>query len=146
MIKFNVLVVDDHPVLLRVFSLWLESLLGANSVTGVASGPEAMIWLKHNSPDLVVTDFQMPGMNGFELANHVNLKSAALPVVVMSFSNLSERLDKPAWLNVDQCMDKSTIFTNLPRFLEQRFGITLPTMPTMPSAPKAQPEFDDRFP
>lgn len=123
--------------------MWLESLLGANSVTGVDSGPEALTWLEHNSPDLVVTDFQMPGMNGFELANHVKLKSAALPVVVMSFSSLSERLDIPAWMNVDQCMDKSAIFTNLPRFLEQRFGIALPAIP---SVPKAQPELDNRVP
>jgi CheY-like chemotaxis protein len=74
----------------------------------------------------------MPGMNGFELANHVKSKSAAITVVVMSASSLSERPDMPSWMSADQCMDKSTLFTDLPRFLEQRFGINFPIVPPDP--------------
>lgn len=127
--KINILVVDDYPAFLRTFSFWLETILGACCITRATSGPEALTWLERNSPDLVLTDLQMPGMNGFELANHVKSKSAAITVVIMSASSLSERPDMPAWMGADQCMDKSTIFTDLPRFLEQRFGITFPIVP-----------------
>jgi len=130
--KINVLVVGDYPAFLRTFSFWLETILGECCMTCATSGPEALIWLEHNSPDLVLTDLQMPGMNGFELANHVKFKSAAIAVVVMSVSGCSGRTDMPAWMSADQCMDKSTIYIELPRFLEQRFGITMPPVPPEP--------------
>ena len=80
----HILVVDDSETNRTLERLVLES--EGYTVTTAASGDEAWEWLQTHAVDAVVTDVDMPGMNGLALTAAIR-KSARLmelPVVVMS--------------------------------------------------------------
>ena len=54
-----------------------------NYVTEAGSGAQALELLATGPPfDLVVTDYAMPGMNGFELAQRIKEKNPDLPIIL----------------------------------------------------------------
>jgi CheY-like chemotaxis protein len=66
-LKFAILLVDDDVLVLE-FTAELLSALG-HRVTTARSGDEALAILADgHAIDTLVTDVQMPGLNGFELA------------------------------------------------------------------------------
>ncbi len=61
----RILLVDDEPYILRVLQLKLENA-GYEVLTAV-NGLDAMEKFVRNEPVVVITDIQMPHMNGLEL-------------------------------------------------------------------------------
>ena len=43
------------------------------AVLAASSGPEALSILQENSPDIVVSDIGMPGMDGYDLLNRIRI-------------------------------------------------------------------------
>ena len=79
----TILVVDDSLTERRLMGGWLERN-GGFSVAYAADGQEALQWLRANRADLVLTDMQMPNMNGLELVTAVRNEFPALPVVLIT--------------------------------------------------------------
>jgi two-component system KDP operon response regulator KdpE len=77
----KVLVVDDEPQITRV----LRHSLTAHryEVRTAADGVSALDTLHDWQPDLVITDLQMPEMNGIELCRKIR-KISSLPIIVLS--------------------------------------------------------------
>ncbi len=80
----RVLVVDDDPDVRR----FCERLLRRDGVLveTAADGAEALRLAQHQPPDVVVLDFQMPGMNGLEVLARLRSAppTAETPVIFMS--------------------------------------------------------------
>jgi two-component system, cell cycle response regulator len=66
---FNVLVVDDDPAMLRLLSRWLQN--AGYPTRTVADGQEALNAIERECPDFIVTDWDMPRINGMELCRLV---------------------------------------------------------------------------
>lgn len=79
----TVLVVDDTPVDQRVAGGLLETI-PAMEVVYAANGAQAIDVLSKSSVDLVVTDMQMPEMDGLELVQRIRTFFAKIPVVLMT--------------------------------------------------------------
>jgi len=80
----TVLVADDHEELLGIFTSFLESV-GAE--VAPASAPGDVIEALRENPDgwdLLITDFDMPGMTGTELARAVHTHAPRMPVVLVT--------------------------------------------------------------
>jgi two-component system KDP operon response regulator KdpE len=77
----RVLVVDDEPQITRV----LRSSLTAHryDVRTAADGISAFDTFRDWRPDLIITDLQMPEMNGIELCREVR-KTSAIPIIILS--------------------------------------------------------------
>jgi CheY-like chemotaxis protein len=80
--KRQLLVVDDDKEIQNLLSRVL-SLMGYD-VTLASNGLEAVSLLVTDSYDLVITDFQMPLMNGWEVSRHVKEQSPKTPVIVIT--------------------------------------------------------------
>ena len=79
--SLRVLLVDDD-ILVSMGAADMLLDLG-HSVTEAQSGAHALKLLETDSPfDIVVTDYAMPGMNGFELAQRIKEKNPKLPIVL----------------------------------------------------------------
>ncbi|WP_322102216.1 response regulator [Paraburkholderia sp. J41] len=80
----NILIVDDDPRLLDALA-WLVASEG-HSVTRAKNGRDALALAKANPPDIVITDYMMPFMNGIELADALSAHPALghIPVVLNS--------------------------------------------------------------
>lgn len=79
--SLRVLLVDDD-ILVSMGAADMLLDLG-HSVTEAQSGAHALKLLEADSPyDIVVTDYAMPGMNGFELAQRIKEKNPKLPIIL----------------------------------------------------------------
>ncbi len=86
----RLLVVDDEPNLLRAVAAILRG--EGFEVSTARSGREALVLVAQNTPDLIVSDVRMPGMDGFELAR--KLRSAPnfslIPVIFLTAKDETE--------------------------------------------------------
>jgi len=85
----TVLVVDDSPVDRRLAGGLLEKQVGCG-VLYAADGRDALRQLAEQAPDLVLTDLQMPEMNGLELTAAVKGEYPLTPVVLMTAQGSEE--------------------------------------------------------
>ncbi len=78
------LVVDDDPHMLRVLSMWLTR--NGHQVVEAHNGAEAQRRLDEATVDLIISDVNMPEINGLELVNWVREQEFGkeLPIVVLS--------------------------------------------------------------
>jgi CheY-like chemotaxis protein len=79
-----VLVVDDDPLILNLVT---EILLDEGyRVTAANSAAEALGWIDHEVPAVLVTDLMMPVMDGRALARtcRAKLRTATMPILLMS--------------------------------------------------------------
>jgi CheY-like chemotaxis protein len=79
----TVLVVDDSPVDRRLAGSLLERHFDCD-VRYAAHGKEALAQIALDAPDLVLTDLQMPEMNGLELVAAVKRDYPLVPVILMT--------------------------------------------------------------
>lgn len=82
--KKTVLVVDDFESNTFVTALTLEN--AGYGVSKASTGKDALELLRNEKFDLVVTDYNMPGMNGMELVKELRKMPgyAKIPVLVLS--------------------------------------------------------------
>lgn len=79
--KTTVLVVDDEPRILRFVRAELES--AGFRVLTAANGFAALDAVNQETPDLVVLDVIMPGLDGFEVLNRLRNQSS-IPVILLT--------------------------------------------------------------
>jgi DNA-binding NarL/FixJ family response regulator len=89
------LIVDDNDLVRQS----LRTVLQANpewEIAGEASnGQDALEIFKTSHPNLVILDFQMPGMNGMETARRILEIAPAMPIVLFT-QHASAELEKHA--------------------------------------------------
>ncbi len=90
----RILLVDDEPQVLDVLRARLAVRRQDWTVQAVASGREAMGLLRSERFDAVVTDMQMPEMNGVELLKRVRRIQPDVMRIVLSFqTNHDQKID-----------------------------------------------------
>jgi len=77
-----ILCVDDEVVGLKLRSRVLE--LEGYAVLVASSGPEGVELFRRTSPDLVILDHSMPGMNGDEVAAQMRRINPKTPLILLS--------------------------------------------------------------
>jgi CheY-like chemotaxis protein len=76
----RILIVDDDEPSRQLMADTLSD--AGYSVDEAADGYEALSIAAHHSPDLVLSDLSMPGIDGIELARRLHVFAEALPVVL----------------------------------------------------------------
>src|SRR6188768_3686447 len=80
--KPRILVIDDEAAIRDSLKMILE--YEDYEFIGAASGPDGIASVKRDSPDLVVLDIKMPGMNGLETLAEIRKVDEAIPVAMIS--------------------------------------------------------------
>lgn len=78
----KILAIDDDSII-RTLLTNLLSKAGYQVVTS-PDGQTGLRMIDQEDPDLVITDYQMPGMDGLEVLKELRLKNPALPVVMLT--------------------------------------------------------------
>lgn len=82
--KIRVLLVDDHPIVRAGIRTLLSSHPNIEVVGETSDGTKVIPMVGELSPDVLVLDVQLPGLNGVEIARQI--KSAQIPVQVLALS------------------------------------------------------------
>jgi DNA-binding NarL/FixJ family response regulator len=88
----RVLIMDDHPIFRRGIR-WILEAAGDMDVVGEAeNGQEAIELADRMTPDVVLVDVNLPGINGLEIARVIKRRDPRIKVVVLSVSEDEELL------------------------------------------------------
>ena len=79
--KKKILVIDDNEVAREVTKEIIQTILNYNVITA-SSGKEGLKLFKKENPELVISDFMMPGWNGHETAKEIEKISPLTPVII----------------------------------------------------------------
>jgi DNA-binding response OmpR family regulator len=79
-----ILVIEDNISLLRDISFILQ--VAGFDVVSASNGAEALELMRRQTPDLVVSDIEMPGMNGYDVLRQMRneKKLNSVPCILMS--------------------------------------------------------------
>jgi DNA-binding NarL/FixJ family response regulator len=82
----KVVIADDHPLILAGVRRVLESAEGFEVVGEARSGSEVLPLIGRTSPDVVVLDMRMPGVDGLGCLDRIRARYPQTKVVVLSVS------------------------------------------------------------
>jgi two-component system alkaline phosphatase synthesis response regulator PhoP len=95
----RILICDDEPHILHAVSFKLSA--GGFDVIQAHNGREAIEWVESHNPDFVITDYQMPEIDGFEFCRYLRNRpeTADVPIVMLTAKalELSEQEVKEQW-------------------------------------------------
>jgi len=80
----RILLADDHTVVRKGLRLLLESHPGFQVIGDAADGRAAVSLAGEHTPDVVVMDVAMPGLNGIEAARQISAKLPHTAIVFLS--------------------------------------------------------------
>jgi two-component system cell cycle response regulator len=83
----RVLVVDDDPRLLHIVAMYLG--IEGYDVTVAADGAAGLTEIEKQTPDLIILDIMMPGIDGIETCRRIRADPATAEVPILMFSALS---------------------------------------------------------
>ncbi|AIL96317.1 MtrAB system response regulator MtrA [Corynebacterium ureicelerivorans] len=77
----KILVVDDDPAINEMLTIVLEA--EGFQTSSVTDGAEAVQTFRSFSPDLILLDLMLPGMNGIDICREIR-KESAVPIVMLT--------------------------------------------------------------
>jgi len=102
----KILLVDDEEGIQMLYREELED--EGYEVISAYTGEEGMQKFHEESPDLVILDIQMPGMNGIETLRQMKMANPKLPVILSSAYN-EYKQDLGAWASDEYVVKSSNI-------------------------------------
>ena len=119
----RVLLVDDNERFLEALIKYVKTFPFVTIVGKASSGEEAVRFCHKLSPDLVLMDIKMPGMNGFEATNRIKSLKNPPRVLLLSFNDNPEYRNESLNSGADGYLAKSEISSGLLRQISSIFPI-----------------------
>ena len=121
----HILLVDDEPHVIRIMRLALEK--AGYRVGEAANGLQALDYLKDNSPDVMITDIDMPRMNGRELCEEIvkTLPQRSFRIFVLTSRAEHEHREWSAAMDNVGFMEKPVSIRRLLAALDVHFASTV---------------------
>ncbi|MCU0493730.1 MAG: response regulator transcription factor [Chloroflexaceae bacterium] len=90
--KVKILIVDDHPLFRQGIRWNLEDAKDLEVVAEAENGQEAIKLTEKVSPDVVLVDINLPGLNGLEVARVIKRRDPRIGIIVLSVYEDDEQL------------------------------------------------------
>lgn len=85
--RHRVLIVDDHPLVLRGLATLLSETTDLQLCGDAADGPEALRLAAEAAPDVVIVDLMLDGENGIEVIEKLKAQHPQLRILVSSMQD-----------------------------------------------------------
>jgi len=113
MSPYSILIVDDEANQRLMLEQALRSLAYNWVISTAASGQEALEAIAVSAPDLIITDYNMPAMNGLDLIARVRERRLLARIILITAYSSSELYDAAQRLQIDHCLTKPVTLTLL---------------------------------
>jgi DNA-binding NarL/FixJ family response regulator len=90
--RIRVLIADDHPIFRQGVKGVLEAEADIDVVAEASDGKQAVALARALTPDVVLVDINMPGIDGVEVARTVKIHLPRTGVIVMTAYDDEEQL------------------------------------------------------
>lgn len=128
-----VLVVEDEPDLLRLFTLVIQGWGLPIELHTASNGFEALLRMGERHPDMMITDLNMPGMDGFRMLRFLHSLSAGrnpidiIVVTALGRDDIEDRGGLPADIPV---FTKPVPFSVLEKRVRDRLATQAASIPS----------------
>jgi CheY-like chemotaxis protein len=119
----NILIVDDEQDLLELYQALLSKLESTPRVMIADSGKRALAVLASEPFDLLVTDLNMPGMDGFQLLTVVRSKYPNIRTVVISGVSDDQYRARAYGMGIDVFLGKPSTDEDIRTFVDCVEGV-----------------------
>jgi len=114
-----VLVVDESEAFLASTLQWIESRRDLRLVGTARNGPEALDAALRLSPDLVIVEAVLPGIDGFRLARTLKARANGPLVLLVTFHASATARDEALAAGADGFLAKGNFSDEIEAILEQ---------------------------
>ncbi|MEK6693216.1 MAG: response regulator [Nitrospirota bacterium] len=112
----NILIVEDSPTMRLFIKMFLRGVKNV-SVTEAVDGIDAIEKLNKNSFDLIITDINMPRLNGLELIEKIRGEMVSkIPIIILTTKGEESEIEKGLMAGANSYLTKpiiGPILTNL---------------------------------
>ncbi|MGZ3771898.1 MAG: response regulator [Bdellovibrio sp.] len=139
----SILIVEDDLDLAEAFK---QILCGKYSVSHSSNGMEALSFIHEKNPDIVITDVQMPVMNGIEMLEELKKRNLKTNVLVLTGKGEASVLIRALKLGVLGFMEKPITIRGINEAVEsalngcsdsKQYSQTLPAKPAFDLSEKS---------
>ncbi|MCK6396792.1 response regulator, partial [Zoogloea sp.] len=117
----RILVVDDSRVDLELVTSLLSDV--GHECVRAGNGREALDLVQSDAPELIVTDLQMPEMDGLELVQAVHARHPKVPVVLMTAHGSEEIAAEALRAGAASYVPKRNLAKDLAATIERVLGV-----------------------
>ncbi len=117
----SILIVDDDPVYAKMVREWTKETYQAFVVV---SGEQTLRFLTKHSVDMILLDYEMPGMSGTETLDHIreNDETKDIPVTILSGTTDESTIAKIMELDTSGFLRKTIKKEELLDYLRENIG------------------------
>jgi two-component system, OmpR family, response regulator VanR len=109
--NLNLLFVDDdHRISAEIYSIFSSMF---KSITLAESSNKAFAFFREKPVDIIITDIEMPGDDGFSLIESIRQIDTEIPIIILSAYNKNHYLMRAANLRIDGYITKPLSFKKL---------------------------------
>jgi two-component system alkaline phosphatase synthesis response regulator PhoP len=114
----KILITEDDPSYRRFLSYFLEK--EGYKVITASDGLEGLFKAQQEKPDLLILDIMLPGMDGFEICNHLRAELETTHTPILMLSAKGQDADKSIGLSIgaDEYLTKPVESSILLRTIE----------------------------
>jgi DNA-binding response OmpR family regulator len=94
----KILVIEDDPATLRLVDYSLRHK--GYQVLTASNGLEGIRKAHNESPDVIILDVMLPGMDGFEICHRLRSEPDTAQVLILMFSAKAQEIDRNTGLKV----------------------------------------------
>ena len=88
----KILIIEDDPILKRLLQTWLKVEIG-HTLIGASNGEEALVLAEHHLPQVIITDWRMPVMDGIEFCKALRKTEWGVSMYVLMLTSNSDNED-----------------------------------------------------
>jgi CheY-like chemotaxis protein len=118
--SYTVLVADDNEVAQRLCRRVLEK--AGHKVLTASDGQEAVNLALENSPDIILMDVAMPGMDGLEAMRQIRAQKPGITVVIASAHSMASDRERFLAAGADDVLSKPFKLTDLTGVVDRLGG------------------------
>ncbi|MCR4179194.1 two-component system sensor histidine kinase RcsC [Providencia vermicola] len=108
---YQVLIVDDHPINRVLLSDQIANI--GFCISTAVDGLDALKYLENHTVDIVLTDVNMPNMDGYELAKELRKRGSAVPIIALTANAMADEKQRCIDSGMNDCLSKPTKITIL---------------------------------
>lgn len=84
---YKAILIEDDPIMTKLDVIYTENYKKVFLDSTFRDGEKALMYLRRNPVDLIILDFHLPGMNGFEFINRLRETSSQAMIIVTTIDN-----------------------------------------------------------